>query len=221
MVNQEEKKEAIKPIIVPKYNENSDPKKRGFIQKLKQRKQEKKKKQELEDKGKKAKLLRQTPSILPFLQIHDDYILLKDGVMDIFQIESKDLYSRNDEDLKFLLMARSRFFRSYFESIKEVAMNFPSNTEKQKAYWRKKRERTDDPLRLKFIDRKLFELEFLEKERTNREFFLFVYADNVHQLEERKKQIIRGMQQSFPLKELSIEKKEDVLFMLNNPNTKL
>ncbi len=164
MVNQEEKKEAIKPIIVPKYNENSNTKKRGFIQKLKQKKQEKKKKQELEDKGKKAKLLRQTPSILPFLQIHDDYILLKDGVMDIFQIESKDLYSRNDEDLKFLLMARSRFFRSYFESIKEVAMNFPSNTEKQKAYWRKKRERTDDPLRLKFIDRKLFELEFLEKE---------------------------------------------------------
>lgn len=216
----EKNSEEIKPIVVPTYEEKRK-KKQGYIQKIKQKRLEKKNKKELENQEKKERMLRQTPLILPFLQIHKNYILLKDGVMDIFQVESKDLYSMNDDDINYLLMALGRFYRSYFNSIKIVAMNFPSNTSKQKEYWRKKREKTDDPIRLRFINRKLFELEFIEKERTNREFFLFVYADNEQQLEERKKQVIRGMEQSFPLKELSIDKKKQVLFALNNLNTKI
>lgn len=210
--------EEVKPIVVPIYKDD-DKKNKNIFRKMKQKRLDRKKK--LKGKGKNEKLLRQTSSILPFIQIHNDYILMKDGVMDIFQIESKDLYSLNDDDINFLVMAQGRFYRSYFDSIKQIAMNFPSNTEKQKAYWRKKRENTENPIMLRFIDRKLFELEFLEKERTNREFFLFIYADSEQQLEEKKKLIIRSLEQSFPLKELSIKKKKEVLFMLNNPNTKL
>lgn len=84
-----------------------------------------------------------------------------------------------------------------------------------------KKEKTSDPLRLKFIDRKLFELDYLERERTNREFFLFIYADTPEQLEERKKQVIRSMQHSFPLEKLTLDKKIDVLFLLNNQNSKI
>lgn len=141
--------------------------------------------------------------------------------MDIMQINTKDLYSMNDEDLQFMLLSQARFYRSYFEPFKVVALNFPTNTEKQKSYWTIKKEQTNDPLRLKFIERKLFELEYLEKERTNREFFLFLYADNRQHINDLKKQLIRGMQQTFPLKELSVEKKKDVLFVLNNQNSKL
>src|SRR5699024_2120185 len=153
--------------------------------------------------------------------MHEEYILLKDGVMEIFQVGSKDLYSRNDEDLRFLLMGSARFYRSFSDDIKIIAMNFPSNTEKQKEYWLSKRDKTEDDIRLGFINRKLFELDFLEKERTNREFFLFIYAENEQQLSERRKQVIRDMQQVFPLQELSIQKKKDVLFVLNNQNTKV
>lgn len=214
----DQSEENVAPIVVPTFKDKEE-KKLNFLQKRKLKAEEKKK--ALEKVEKKEKLLRQSPSLLPFLQCHEEYILLKNGVMEIFQIQSKDLYSRNDEDLRYLILGEARFYRSYFDSIKTIAMNFPSNTEKQKQYWMKKRDSTDDPVRLQFIHRKLFELEYLEKERTNREFFLFIYAENEQQIIERRKQVIRDMQQVFPLQELSIEKKKNVLFVLNNQNTKV
>lgn len=215
----------VKPIIVPPYLD-SEKKKVTLLKKMKRKykkskRQKEKEKQEKIKKKREGKMMRQTPYILPFLQIHDDYILMKKGVMDIVQIDTKDLHSLNDVDLQYLLYSKTRFLRSYYQSYKEVYLNFPSNTEKQKEYWLKKREQTDDPLRLKFINRKLFEFDFLEKERTNREFFLFIYADNKQQLEERKAFATRGMLTSFPLKSLSKNKKQDVLFLLCNQNTKL
>lgn len=214
----EKQEETVTPIVVPVYSEekkNENTLKAKF-QRMKMKKNKKPKMVE-----KKDKVLRQTPHILPFLQIHDDYILLKDGVMDILQITSKDLYSLNDQDLQFLLFSEARFLRSYFSAFKVVALNFPTNTEKQKEYWLTKSEQTEDPIRLQFIERKLFELDFLEKERTNREFFLFIYGKDKEELEDRKKHVVRSNQNSFPLKTLSLDKKQDILFMLNNQNSKL
>ncbi|QKY71348.1 hypothetical protein [Lentibacillus sp. CBA3610] len=170
---------------------------------------------------KKDKMLRQTPEILPFIQMHDDHILLKNGVMDILQIQTKNIHALNDTDLNVLLMNRTRFLRSYFRSYKEIILNFPANTQAQRTYWLKKREQTTSPIRLEYIDQKLVEFDFLERERSNREFFIFVYADDKQELVDRKHDAIQGMQQAFPLTELTRTKKEQILFLLNNQNTKL
>lgn len=212
----EKQNESVTPIIVPAYSE--EMKKENKLKAKFQRMKIKKKPEKVE---KKEKVLRQTPYILPFLQIDNDYILLKDGVMDILQVTSKDLYSMNNDDLQYLLFSEAGFLRSYFPSFKIVALNFPTNTQKQKEYWLKKKEKTNDPIRLRFIERKLFELNFLERERTNREYFIFIYAKDKEELEERKRLIIRSKQNTFPLRTLSIEKKQDILFMLNNQNSKL
>lgn len=219
-------KEEVKPIVVPSYLDQTKKEKGSLFFKrrtkiIKSKEQKELEKREKAKKKREGRMLRQTPQVLPFLQIHDDYILLKKGVMDILQIDTRDLHSLNEDDLQYLLYGKTRFLRSYYHSYKEVVLNFPSNTEKQKEYWLKKRERTDDPLRLKFIDRKLFEFDFLENERTNREFFLFIYADNRQQLEERRTFVVRGMMTSFPLKKLTKRKKQDILFLLCNQNTKL
>lgn len=176
------------------------------------------KKRELQ---KKETVLRQTPHLLPFLQITEDCITLKTKVMDILQITSRDLYSLNTEDMQMILYAQARFYRSYSPSIKVIALNFPSNTDQQRQYWMKKRDKTTNVLRLRFIDRKLFELEFLASQRANREFFLFIYADTPQLLEEEKNHVFRGMRQSFPLEKISIEKKKSILFMLLNQNSKV
>lgn len=215
-INQEE----METIVVPIY-QDKEKEKVGFLQRRKLKKEEKKKRKQSQLENKRVNLLRQTTSLLPFLQIHDDYIMMKDGYMEIYQIETKDLYTRNDEDLNYLMLSLTKFYRSYYDDMKIIAMNFPSNTERQRKYWQKKLESADDPVRIGFINRKLFELDFLEKERTNREFFLFLYADNEQQLSERKKQVVRSMQQAFPLATLTKEKKQDVLFILNNQNTKI
>ncbi|ALX47549.1 hypothetical protein [Lentibacillus amyloliquefaciens] len=169
----------------------------------------------------KVKMLRQTLEILPFVQIHNDHILLKNGVMDILQIQTKNIHALNDTDLNVLLMNRTRFLRSYFRSYKEIILNFPANTEAQRTYWLKKREQTTSPIRLEYIDQKLLEFDFLERERSNREFFIFVYADDKQELTDRKNDAMQGMQQAFPLTELTRTKKEQILFLLNNQNTKL
>lgn len=215
--------EEVTPIVVPSYVENEGINKR----KKKRFGKRKKKPTEIPDpseryqKKKKVRMLRQTPYILPFLRLEADCIYLKNGVMDMFQIETKDLYSLNDEEIYNLIAFEARFLRSYSDSFKEVSLNFPANTDKQIEYWTKKREKTSDPFRLKLIDRKLFELDFIATERSNREFIMFIYAENEQQLAEKKKQMIRSKQSSFPLKPLSKEKKQDILYLMLNQNSKL
>lgn len=207
----------IQPIIIPSYEEEYTENK-PFLNRFPFLK---KRKKTLDTTEKKKQVLRTTTDLLPFIAIEENYIELKEGFMDILQITSKDLRSLNESDLQVILLADTRFYRSYSTNSKVMALNFPANTEKQKRYWERKKANTTDGLKLRFIERKLFELSFLEKERTNREFFLFIYGQTIHSLEDEKNQVIRAMRQSFPLQELSIDKKQDVLFMLNNQNTKL
>ncbi|GGJ75351.1 hypothetical protein [Virgibacillus salexigens] len=193
-----------------------------LLQKFKHQKKVKKEFQEdMKEQGKKPKLLKQTSAILPFVQIHDEYILLKEGVMDIFQVQTKNVHALNDADLNYLLLNRAQFLRSYFRSFKEIILNFPTNTEVQRAYWLKKQQQAKNPSRLKYIEQKLFEFKYLERERYNREFFMFIYADDKEELEDRKSDCMQGMQSSFPLRELPKNKKEQILFLLNNQNTQL
>ncbi|MDY0407206.1 hypothetical protein P5G51_019390 [Virgibacillus sp. 179-BFC.A HS] len=193
-----------------------------LFQKLKQNRKVKKEFQKkMKELEKKPNMLKQTSDILPFVQIHDDYILLKEGVMDIFQVQTKNIHALNDADLNYLLLNRAQFLRSYFRSFKEVILNFPTNTEVQRAYWLKKQRQAKTPARLKYIEQKLFEFEYLERKRYNREFFMFIYAADKEELEDRKHDCMQGMQSSFPLQKLPKNKKEQVLFLLNNQNTQL
>lgn len=210
-------KEDIKPIIVPSYTEEKQSKK-SLLEKVPFLKKRKKSEKKV---VKKEQVLRQTPMIMPFIDITEDYIVTKNGVMDILQITPKDLHSLTDIDLELQLLENARFYRSYSTAHKVVGLNFPSNTEKQRLYWMSRKEKTTDPLRIRFINRKIFELEFIERERANREFFLFIYAESPQILEDEKKQVIRGLRQSFPLEKLSIEKRQDILFILANQNSKL
>lgn len=191
---------------------------RQIKQKLEKRKAFQK---EMKAQDKKPNMLKQTSNILPFMQIHDDHILLKDGVMDIYQVQTKNIHALNDVDLNYLLLNRAQFLRSYFRSFKEVILNFPTNTELQRAYWLRKKQQATNASRLKYIEQKLFEFEFLERERYNREFFMFVYAGDKEELMDRKYDCKQGMQNSFPLLEISKDKKEQVLFLLNNQNTQI
>lgn len=219
--------EQPKPIIVDpevanqKKKQQKPKKKRKMVLfplKLKQSKTAKK--QEKMKKNKPHVSLR-TIDILPFVRMEKDHIVLKEGVMDILQISSLDIDSLSEHDLKLLIYQNVRFLRSYQFDFKEISLNFPSNTKVQQEYWKKKRAQTTDEQKLKFIDQKLYELRFLEEERTNREFFLFLYAEDKYKLSERKRICKNLFKNSFPLQELTPEKKKSILFILYNQNTKL
>lgn len=211
----------VTPIIIPGYQDSIEKPKKDYVLKEKLKNLWKNTIKTKNKKAKKEKVLSQTPSLLPFLALEKDWIVLKDGVMDILQISGRDLYALSDEERQLMVGARAGMYKSFFPSVKEVSLNFPTNMFKQKRYWLKKQAITNDPIRLRFIQRKLFELDFLEKERTNREFLLFIFAENESQLRERRQQLMKSGYRSFPLKILSNEKKTDILYLLNNQNTKL
>lgn len=173
-------------------------------------------------KGKKPRVLRQTKDLLPFKKTEDGLIKTKSGYVDVLQIVTSDLYSKNEDELNRLLYMRTGFLRSFNDSFKEIILNFPVDASRQRQYWLKKmRSVSDDPIKRKFIERKLFEFDFLEEEKTNREFFLFLFAKTKDQLIALTNQAVRSNQSSFPLRKLSDRKKRSVLFLLNNQNTKL
>lgn len=133
---------TLKPIVVPTYSETNKRKENAFLEKFRKKRLKSKGNAKTKVAKKKVdKVLRQTPAILPFIKGNEDYLTLKNGVMDIFQVNTKDLYSMSDEDLQYMLLSQTRFMRSYSYDYKEVVLNFPANTQKQKLYWMKKRRR--------------------------------------------------------------------------------
>src|SRR5699024_8311973 len=91
----EKTKKNAKKLIETKDKKRN--KEGEILKKLKQKRKVKKELQEdMKEQRKKPKMLKQTSDILPFVQIHDDYILLKEGVMDIFQVQTKNIHALND-----------------------------------------------------------------------------------------------------------------------------
>src|SRR5699024_4919528 len=136
-------------------------------------------------------------------------------------IKTTDLQSMHPQELQVYVMSQSAFLRSYTDSFKEVILNFPANCSVQREYWLKKREGVTDTIRLNFINRKTYEYDFLEIQRTNRVFFIFVFSISIYSLKcniDLKKILLAHY---FTLKKIEEKKKRDVILLLNNQNTKL
>lgn len=145
----------------------------------------------------------------------------KKGYFDIWQLDSKDIYSMNAEEANFDIYNLAYFYQAFHDSVKVISMNFPVSTVQQQLFIEKKINECQNPLYKKFLNQKLQELQFLEWGRTNREYYIFVYGDTELKVTDRVKAVQNYLQKSLPLLEVSKEKKIDVLFKLYNQNTKL
>src|SRR5699024_7346995 len=98
-----------------------------LLQKIKHQRIVKKEFQKrIKEYGIKLNLIKKISAILLYMVIHDDYIMLKEGVIEIFQVETKNIHALNDAELNYLLLNREQFLRHYFHSYKEVILNFPT-----------------------------------------------------------------------------------------------
>src|SRR5699024_2110125 len=162
----------------------------------------------------------QTKDLLPFKKTEDGLIKTKSGYVDVLQIVTSDLYSKNEDELNRILYMRTGFLRSFNDSFNEMILNFHVDASSQRQSWLKQmRSVSDDPIKRKYIERRSFEIKFLEEEETNREFFLLLFAKTKYQLIAITKQAVKSNQSSSPLRKLSDRKKRSVLFLLNNQNT--
>lgn len=179
-------------------------------------------KSENELKIRKPKIKSSFGDIVPIVDITEyDFFEMRNGeFMEIVQITSKDIYSLNESDKDNDIFSLAYFFQAYSHSIKIVPLNTPVSLDVQKNNIQRKIKKNKKASYLHFLEKKLYELEFLEANRTNREYFIFIYADDEKTLHDRKQQIRKLLSRSNPLIELSNDKKINVLYQLFNPNSK-
>lgn len=188
------------------------------------KKEEKKqKKLELKEIRKANKdVLASTKELLGFIDVdEDDSIIMKNGYLDIFQIDSKDIYSLTDVETTMNIYNFIAFLRSYPFDIKLITMNFPVNTLKQQEFIKKKIKECDNEKYYYELIEELEQLVYLESTRQNREFYIMIFIKDIEKKESIKRTLFRSQNIAVQLIPLTVEKKLKILFKLNNPNTKL
>ena len=188
------------------------------------KKEEKKqKKLELKEIRKANKdVLASTKELLGFVDVDDDdSIIMKNGYLDIFQIDSKDIYSLTDVETTMNIYNFIAFLRSYPFDIKLITMNFPVNTLKQQEFIKKEIKECDNEKYYYELIEELEQLVYLESTRQNREFYIMIFIKDTEEKESIKRTLFRSQNIAVQLIPLDLEKKLKILFKLNNPNTKL
>ena len=217
-------------MVVRKFDDIKIEKEKNNI-KVKLTKEEKKIKKE-EKKQKKLELkeirkankdvLASTKDLLGFVDVDDDdSIIMKNGYLDIFQIDSKDIYSLTDVETTLNIYNFIAFLRSYPFDIKLITMNFPVNTLKQQEFIKKKIKECDNEKYYYELIEELEQLVYLESTRQNREFYIMIFIKDTEEKESIKRTLFRSQNIAVQLIPLTVEKKLKILFKLNNPNTKL
>ena len=167
-------------------------------------------------------VLASTKELLGFVDVDDDdSIIMKNGYLDIFQIDSKDIYSLTDVETTMNIYNFIAFLRSYPFDIKLITMNFPVNTLKQQEFIKKKIKECDNEKYYYELIEELEQLVYLESTRQNREFYIMIFIKDTEEKESIKRTLFRSQNIAVQLIPLAIEKKLKILFKLNNPNTKL
>lgn len=178
----------------------------------------------LNRKKKPPKIRPQITDILPHSHIEGKYIRLRKGYIgyaEILQIQTTDILSKNESEVEQYISGQTRFLRTYLNSFKEINLNFPTNCTTQRDYWEKKLANATMEVQRKFIERKLYEFDYLEENRTNREFFIMLFASTVEELNRSVRDFKRLSQSSFPVYSIDTQKKTEILFLLNNQNSKI
>lgn len=167
-------------------------------------------------------VLASTKDLLGFVDVDDDdSIIMKNGYLDIFQIDSKDIYSLTDVETTMNIYNFIAFLRSYPFDIKLITMNFPVNTLKQQEFIKKKIKECDNEKYYYELIEELEQLVYLESTRQNREFYIMIFIKDTEEKESIKRTLFRSQNIAVQLIPLTVEKKLKILFKLNNPNTKL
>lgn len=209
-------------IKIEKEKKNTKVKLTKEEKKIK-KEEKKQKKLELKEIRKANKdVLASTKELLGFVDVDDDdSIIMKNGYLDIFQIDSKDIYSLTDVETTMNIYNFIAFLRSYPFDIKLITMNFPVNTLKQQEFIKKKIKECDNEKYYYELIEELEQLVYLESTRQNREFYIMIFIKDTEEKESIKRTLFRSQNIAIQLIPLTVEKKLKILFKLNNPNTKL
>ena len=175
-------------------------------------------------KNKVPKIPRFITELIPISDYDDlnQCFLFRDGrLFDIMQLECKNLYTMSSDEKQMDMLHYSKLYKTYGDDIKIVGINYPTDTTLQQAYLRHKLEVTDNPVFKKRLKDKLNEMELISEKSFDREYFLFVFAEDEKALRDNRNILTATLSTlGNPLiREISKEKKIRLLAKINNKST--
>ncbi|MCM3186928.1 hypothetical protein [Priestia megaterium] len=176
------------------------------------------------EKEKLPEVKKSVADIIPTIDQTDSGLFqLKDegGFFGIWQLQSTDINAMHDQEAGRNIYTLAKTYQGDKDPFKIISLNLPVSTQKQQQYLEKKIREANNALSLRFLRKKLKELQYLEWGRTNREYFLFLYGPTELAVKERKDQFMRDIQLAIPLLPVSDEKQINLLYKLYNQNAKL
>lgn len=184
----------------------------------KQRRKEKK----LEKRPAKPKRIKITRKLLDVFPIRDsqyDYFLSEDyQIIDIFQIRGRSYYNASDAEIEAMVDRLAYFFRRYKNDLKFIGMNYPTNTQNQQAFLTYKLQQPELQKYEAMLNEKIATLQYLEQNTTDREAFIMIFAKNENHYDMLCDLLSRS---EIQVKQIPQEKKENIIFQLNNMNKKV
>ena len=148
------------------------------------------------------------------------YVCEDGTILDIVGIRCKDLNIQSSDELEKDMLQLTQFFSTFKDDIKIISINIPTNCEQQIAYTQKKIDNCKNGYRKQQLKIKLQELEWVQKNRLTKEFYIEYYSRD---LEEHRKQallITQSLSSQNLLVKIKKKEKDIVLMKMCNKNIK-
>ena len=144
------------------------------------------------------------------------FVLADGSYLDIIEKTPEDVGNMLPDEIEYKMILFAKVLKLYKDDMKLVFMNFPTNTAAQQNQLRQKLEKTNDPVRRKWLERKISELERADKGTHLKECYFFIFSQTLeaHQKHIRELSIMEG-----GLVPMSFQKKCQILFKLANSNS--
>lgn len=156
-------------------------------------------------------------SVFPIRDYQEGYFLTDDNrIIDLFQVRGRSYYDASDEEIEILVLNFEKMLRKYSADMKFIGMNYPTNTKLQQAFLSYKLKQPELEKYEDILNEKLSTLQALEQSTTDREAFVMVFANNKNHYDSLCN--ILSKSGSFRIEPISQEKKENIIFQLNNMN---
>ncbi|MCQ2510858.1 MAG: hypothetical protein MJ116_10400 [Lachnospiraceae bacterium] len=174
-------------------------------------------------KSKKKRFSKSTLELIPVRYYDRDYncYVLSDGtMMDILQINTKDLISASQDEVEYDCLKLGKLFKTYAGDIKIVSLNFPCDTSSQQRYFREKLSNAKNEVYEYWLKVRLRELERIEKTHTTREFYFLFFSNSFEENEKNRNTflITLAVGKDGLVSILPEEKKHQILTKMNNKN---
>lgn len=172
---------------------------------------------------KKKKLPKVPPSITEVFPIvdyteHNAFLTSSGTMIDFFKISTRDLNSAKDYDIEFDIANFTKTYRSYKGDIKLITMYYPVDTTSQQHFVDTVMERMANPVCQKDLQTEKEVLLETHRSFHEREFYLMYFAKNETDYKDKKNQLKSYLKSYGLLQEITLAKKLQIVYKMNNPN---